>query len=504
MVREPATIRDAVPDSKENKQKCYCPKCPSYPHDYNGDLLFCGKNASNCDINAQGCLCYNCSIYFEYGLKGLYYCANVPTGESGTLMRKMKSGEDRSFYKKVVDIQDQSITGQSTVVAMGSQKTLPFSLDDLYFLPAQVRKIPLNVEEPVNTSAAIGPQAKKPLAVNSPIIVSGMSYGAVSKNVKLVIAKTAAKLKFAFNSGEGGIIDEERDIGRNYRIVQYSTGRFGIDETVLASAAAVEIRFGQGAYPGKGSYLPAKKMSPEVARARGLSHGEAAYSPAHHPDLTTVDAIKDKVSWLREVTRGAPIGAKIGCGDVTADVADLADAGMDFIAVDGFGGGTGATNLYVRENVGIPVCAALPQAYEALQEMGLKDRISLIAGGGLRSSADFAKCLALGADAVYIATAALIAINCQQYRICYSGLCPTGVTTTNLPLMQQLNIDEGITRLSNFITLSTNEVANLTRIVGKRDINQLCRDDLISASRDLSMIADVKWIDGKRRAENVT
>jgi glutamate synthase domain-containing protein 2 len=360
-----------------------------------------------------------------------------------------------------------------------------------------VHKIPLNVEEPVNTSVTVGPRAKKPLRVTSPIIISGMSYGAVSRNVKLIIAKTAAQLKSAFNSGEGGILDEERDIGQDYRIVQYSTGRFGIDEGIIASAAAVEIRFGQGAYPGKGSYLPAKKMRPEVARVRGLSHDEPAYSPAHHVDMTTVEAIKEKVSWLREVTRGAPIGAKIGCGDVASDVADLASAGVDFIAVDGFGGGTGATNLYVRENVGIPVCAALPQAYDALRELGLKDKISLIAGGGLRSSADFAKCLALGADAVYIATAALIAINCQQYRICHTGLCPTGVTTTNPLLMKQLPIEDGIARLSNFLTLSTNEVANLTRIVGKNDINQLQREDLISANRDLSVIASVRWMAGK-------
>lgn len=155
-------------------------------------------------------------------------------------MRKMKSGEDRAFYKKVVDIQDESIMGQSTVVAMGSQKTLPFSLDDLYFLPAQVRKIPLNVEEPVNTSAAIGPQAKKPLTMSSPIIVSGMSYEAVSKNVKLVIAKTAAKLKFAFNSGEGGIIDEERDIGRDYA---YSSSHVG---QVSSELTPDRVRFEKG------------------------------------------------------------------------------------------------------------------------------------------------------------------------------------------------------------------------------------------------------------------
>jgi glutamate synthase domain-containing protein 2 len=171
------------------------------------------------------------------------------------------------------------------------------------------------------------------------------------------------------------------------------------------------------------------------------------------------------------------------------------DAGVDFIALDGFGGGTGATEKYVRENVGIPIIAALPRAARYLQKLGVKEDVSLIAGGGLRKSADFAKCLALGANAVYIATSALIAINCQQYRVCHTGLCPTGVTTHSPVLAQQLNVAEGIIRLTRFIRVCNEEIANLARIVGKDDVRKLDSSDLVSLNRDLAQITRTKWLD---------
>jgi glutamate synthase domain-containing protein 2 len=497
MVVELASIRTKISDTKENREECHCPLCPSYPHQCDGEILFCGIDVSHCDIEAQGCLCNTCPVFFENELKSLYYCNQIGTGESNTFMRKRKSLEDPSFYQTVVDIKEESISNESLIVSMGSLKKLPFSLDDIQFIPAQVNKIPLNREEHVNTTVNLGPNAKKPLKLSSPIMISGLSFGAVSKNVKLVIAKTSSKLNIGFNTGEGGLTSEEKIEGLNCRIVQYSTGRFGIDEDILKSAAAVEIRFGQGAYPGKGSYLPSEKMTSEVARIRGLESGEAAYSPAHHYDMTSQQDIKDKVSYLREITHGAPVGAKIGCGDVKADIKVLVDSNIDYIALDGFGGGTGATDLYVRDNVGIPIFAALPQAHKTLTELGVKDNISLIASGGLLRSADFAKCLALGADAVYIGTAALIAINCQQYRICYTGLCPTGVTTQNPQLMKQLNIKEGVNRLTNFIELSTEEIANLTRIVGKDDVHKLDKNDIISLNKDLSSICRIRWLNGE-------
>jgi glutamate synthase domain-containing protein 2 len=497
MVVEQANIRIKIPDSKENQRKCRCPICPSYPQECEGERLYCGTKASKYDVNPKGCLCDTCSVYYEYGLKGLYYCTQIESGKSRTLVRKKRKDEDDEFYQSLFDIREESLKEESLLVSMGSRKKLPYSLNDIQFIPAQVNKIPLNSEEKVNTSIIIGKKAFKPLKLSSPVLISGMSYGAVSKNVKLVIMEVASRLKVGFNSGEGGLIDEELSDGWNYRIMQYSTGRFGVSLELLKKAAGVEIRFGQGAYPGKGSYLPPEKMNEDVARVRNLKPGEGSYSPAHHKDMKNIRDIEEKVIWLREITGGVPIGAKIGCGDVENDVELLAKVGVDFITLDGFGGGTGATDAYVRENVGIPLFAALPRAYRTLKNMGLKDEISLIASGGLRSSADFARCLALGADAVYVGTAALIAINCQQYRICYTGLCPTGVTTQKPQLVKQIDIDESVQRLTNYLKLSNREISNLTRIIGKDDVNNLNRDDIISINKELAEICGIKWLNGK-------
>ena len=401
------------------------------------------------------------------------------------------------FYSKMTEITNVADKGVSMLCSMGSPKKMPFSLDDLHFVPAQVSKIPLNTNEEVNIKAVIGPEAKKPLKVSSPIMFSGMSYGAVSKNVRLVLAKVASKLNLGINSGEDIVLPEEMEIASKNLVVQYSTGRVRITEEILKKSSAVEIRFGQGAFPGWESLLPAEKVPPELAELMELKEGEALLTPAHHPDIRNQDELKEKVRWLKELTGGIPVGAKIGCGNVENDVEILANAGVDFISLDGFGGGTGATEFFVRENFGIPIVAALPRADTHLKKIGQRNKISLIAGGGLRTSADFAKCLALGADAVYIGTSALIAINCQQYRICHTGHCPTGVTTNDPILVQRLDVDEGVRKLTNFINVSNQEVGNLLRIVGKDDIKKLGIEDLVALKKELSEATGVKWMNGK-------
>jgi glutamate synthase domain-containing protein 2 len=212
--------------------------------------------------------------------------------------------------------------------------------------------------------------------------------------------------------------------------------------------------------------------------------------------MANPDEIRAKVAWLKSLTGGVPVGAKIGCGNVEEDVADLAGAGFDFIALDGFGGGTGATDLAVRENVGIPLLAALPRADRALGALGARERITLIGGGGLRTSADLAKCLALGADAVYLGTAALIAVNCEQYRICHTGRCPTGVTTQDPVLGEQLDVGKGIERLCNFVQVSTGEMAGFARITGKHRIKDLDITDLVALKEELAGIVGCGWLGG--------
>jgi glutamate synthase domain-containing protein 2 len=412
-------------------------------------------------------------------------------------MSKKGLDEKEEFYPTMAEISNVADKGTSTLCSMGSLKKMPFSLNDLHFVPAQVFKIPLNRNEKVNIKVVIGSEAKKPLKVSSPIMFGGMSYGTVSRNARLVLAKVASKISLGLNSGEDIVLPEELDIASKNLIAQYSTGRFGTTEEILKKSSAVEIRFGQGAYPGWESLLPAEKVSPEVAKLMELKEGEDAHSPAHHPDIRNADELEEKIRWLRELTDGTPIGAKIGCGNVEDDIEILANGGVDFISLDGFGGGTGATEFFVRENVGIPIVAALPRADKHLKKIGVRNKISLIAGGGLRTSADFAKCLALGADAVYIGTSALIAMNCQQYRICHTGHCPTGVTTNDPVLVQRLDVDEGVRRLTNFINVSNLEVANLVRIVGKDNIKKLGMEDLVALKKDLSEATGAKWINGK-------
>lgn len=483
-----------VSNTPQNRKKCLCPNCPSYPKKCQGEVLYCATGTSQCGINAQGCICPGCPVYAEYELSELYYCDKEEDEESGVRMRKIKSCEDKNFYQSILDIKKIAESGKSIVRSMGSQKEMPFSFSDLHFIPAQIAKIPLNSEDEVNTKIIIGPKAIKPLKVNSPIIISGMSFGATSKNAKLVISQVAVKLRIAYNSGEGGILPEELKTSFEYLIGQYATGRFGVNEDILKKVAAVEIRFGQGAYPGKGSYLPAEKMTKEVAELRGLKGGEAAYSPANHHDIKNPKELKEKIEWLKKITGGVPIGAKIGCGSIEKDIEILVDAGIDFISIDGFGGGTGATDYYIRENVGLPLIAALPRAAEVLRKLKVKNLVTLIAGGGLRTSADFAKCLALGANAVYVGTAALIAVGCEQYRICHTGKCPTGVTAHNPILEKQLKVEEGIKKLSNFINISTEEISNITRIAGKDDVKKLEKSDLVSLKKDLAEITGISWL----------
>ncbi|UTB31820.1 MAG: glutamate synthase-related protein [Methanobacterium sp. ERen5] len=291
MVQDSESKLMKIKNSPENRAKCHCKLCPSYPYKCGGEVLYCGKGPSKCDVDIEVCICDTCPIYFEHDLKGIYFCDKDMVGENKIFMRKKHSDEDDDHYQTIVDIKDESAVGESVIGSMGSLKKLPFSLDDLYFVPAQVMKLPLNTTDPVKTSIVLGKDAKKPLELSNPIMISGLSFGAVSKSAKSVISKTASNLNVGFNSGEGGVLDEELARSKTM-VVQYSTGRFGVEDEILKNAAAIEIRFGQGAYPGKGSYLPAEKMTEEVSSKRNLENGEPAYSPAHHPDILTPRDLK--------------------------------------------------------------------------------------------------------------------------------------------------------------------------------------------------------------------
>ena len=420
---------------------------------------------------------------------------NKKTEDKVTANLKLKQ-ENCDFYQILQNIKQISKVNKSITVSMGSQKKLTYSFDQIHFLPAQIDKIPLETSEPVDTSVIIGPQAKKPLKLSSPIMISGISLGTISLKVRQIFSQVAANLSIAYNSGEGGILDDELDRAGKYLIGQYSTANSEIDLERLSRVAALEIRFGQGAYPGWESFLPPEKLNIDIASVRGIKGPEPIYSPAHHFDMDSPEKIREKIHWLKEKTGGVPVGVKIGCGNIEQDIEILTKTEADFIVLDGFGAGTGATEMFVRENVGIPIIAALPRAIRFLNSRNLKNKISIIASGGLRTSADFAKCISLGATAVYIGTAALIAINCEQFRICHTNLCPTGITTHIPALTERLDTGEGIKRLTNFINICTREIADFARITGKNDIKKLDSTDIISLNKELSELIGIKWLKG--------
>jgi glutamate synthase domain-containing protein 2 len=407
-------------------------------------------------------------------------------------MREMMYYEHPLEYKKILDVKKTATLNKSLREGMGSMKTVRASLDMLNFLPAQLYLFPLNAEERVNTSTTIGKRSKKPIQLETPILISGMSFGALNKEQKIALAKASTLAGTAANTGEGGMLDEERESAK-YLTLQYSTGHFGVWDERLKQADMIEFRISQSAYPATGSLVPASKVTELIATTRGISVGTDARSPARHPDVSSAEDLKQKMDTLRDTTEGKPVGIKFAGGHVQKDLDAIIYAEPDYIVIDGFGGGSGAPPNHIRDNFGLPLINFLPRAHQYLREVGYRQHAELIAAGGLRTSGDFAKCLALGADAVYIATAALWAMSCEYYRICETNQCPTGTTTQDPDLVKRFSIDRGARKLANFIRVSTLELADISRAVGKDDVHRLDVHDLVALTPDTSDLSGVTY-----------
>ncbi len=358
------------------------------------------------------------------------------------------------------------------------------SWDEILFKGAQLARLPLNHEDPVNTKTVIGPLAAKPLVIETPIYISHMSFGALSKQAKTALAKGSAASKTLICSGEGGILPEEFDAAYRY-IFEYVPNQYSASEENLKKVDAIEIKFGQSAKPGLGGHLPGKKVTAEIARIRGKKEGEDITSPSHFKDIRTREELKSRVDWLRETSEGRPIGIKLAAGDIEADLEFAVYAGPDFITIDGRAGSTGSAPKYVKASTSIPTLFALYRARKYLDENGGAG-ISLNITGGLRISSDFAKALALGADTVAISTAALIAIGCQQYRVCNTGKCPVGIATQDPDLCRRLDIDQAAGQLENFLRVSTEELKNFARLTGNADVHTLAIRDLCTTNSEIS------------------
>ncbi|WP_406697521.1 FMN-binding glutamate synthase family protein [Singulisphaera sp. Ch08] len=380
------------------------------------------------------------------------------------------------------------------------------TFDDLTFVPGTLTRIPLEgYREKCSTKTVLGTRfASKPLELDIPLMVTGMSYGALSRNAKTALSRGARMAGTSTTTGDGGMLDVERSESRAM-IYEVLPSRYGINVQHLRQADAIELTIGQGAKPGTGGLLLGSKVSDEVARLRDLPPGVDQRSPCRHPDFLGPDDMVIKIEELREATDWRiPIFVKMGAARVFDDVRLAAKAGADVVVVDGMEGGTGASPELLQEHTGIPTLAAVCEARAALEDIGLYGKVQLVIAGGLRHGSDCAKALALGADACYLGTALLIALNCnkpiyvEDYRAigaapyachhCHTGRCPVGITTQDPELTARLEVDAASERVASFFHALTSEVQVLARACGKSDVHHLEPEDLRALTLEASMI----------------
>ena len=385
------------------------------------------------------------------------------------------------------EIHQMAVSGSSLIEAMGTRMPMP-GWDEILLLGAQLNPPPLDEHAPVNTMTVIGKHAKKPMILSGPVYISHMSFGALSREAKVALARGSALAKTAMCSGEGGILPEEQEASYRY-IFEYVPNQYSVTDENLRKADAVEIKIGQGTKPGMGGHLPGSKVTPEIARVRNKPLGEDVISPSRFPDINTKEDLKNLVEELRRRSDGRPIGIKIAAGKIERDLEYCVFAQPDFITIDGRGGATGASPRLVRDSTSVPTVYALYRARKYLDSV--RSDISRVITGGLRVSSDFAKAIAMGADAVAIASAALIAAACQQYRICGSGMCPVGIATQDPKLRSRLKVDAAAQRVANFLHVSLEELKTFARITGHSDLHDLSVEDLCTVSREISEFTNI-------------
>lgn len=413
-----------------------------------------------------------------------------PTGAAPTIdgyLSEWKRSSD-DLEQSFAAIQHVAVTGESIIEPMRTRKPV-VSWDEILVLGAQLASLPRNEDEPVATRTVIGPKARQPLVISTPIFVSHMSFGALSREAKIALARGSAMAETGMCSGEGGIVPESLEAAHRY-IFEYVPNRYSVTDENLKAVDAIEIKIGQSAKPGMGGHLPGHKVTEEIAAVRGFPQGKDVISPAHFEDITNPDQLRQKVAWLRETSNGKPIGIKLAAGHIEADLEIALQADPDFITIDGRPGATGAALKSVKDSTAVPTIFALARARRYLDSM-VAEGVSLVITGGFRTSSEMAKALAMGADAVAIASAALIAIGCQQYRICDSGRCPVGITTQDPDLRSRFDIDLSAQRLANFFRVTTSELKDFARLTGNGDVHQLSIDDLRTTSSEIAKYTDI-------------
>src|SRR5205809_1383563 len=425
----------------------------------------------------------------------------------------------------IEDIQTKAETGLYRIRGYGTLRQRRWAtFDDLTFLPCSLTRIPLEgYREKCSTTTVLGKRyAAKPITLDIPVMITGMSWGALSYNAKVALARGASAVGCSNTTGDGGMLMAERENSKTL-VYEVLPSRYGINVHDLRRADAIELTIGQGAKPGTGGLLLGSKVSATIAKQRDLPVGVDQRSPARHPDFLGPDDMIIKIEELREATDyQVPIFVKMGASRVFDDVKLAAKAGADVVVVDGMEGGTGASPAILQEHTGIPTLAAVCEARAALEDCGLYGEIQLIIAGGIRDGVDAAKAIALGADAVYIGTAALIALDCNKplyvedyHKLgaephychhCHTGRCPVGITTQDPELMKRLPIEEAAGRVANFMHAMTLEIQMLARACGKSDIHDLEPEDLRALTLEASAITGLplvgtNYVPGRRAGD---
>jgi glutamate synthase domain-containing protein 2 len=463
----------------DSKDENICPECYSCYNNCPHDVY---EIVNNEPYPLHQKKCVGCRICEEM-------CPN-----SAINVESLSSDQREIFsYDDNFEIKRKALEGSYQMKSMGAIRKVP-TFDDLVIIPAQVSRPPLDkYREPCFTNVVLGRRyAEHPLKLKTPIMIGAMSFGALSKESKLALALGSKHIGTASNTGEGGMLAEERKLA-NKLIAQYASGRFGVSAEYLNQADAIEIKIGQGAKSGMGGHLLGEKVTAEVSKIRMIPEGADALSPARHMDIVGPEDLSMKISQLREITDWQiPIMVKFASGRVRDDVKIAAKGGADIIVVDGMQGGTGAGPSIVTEHSGIPTIASIVEADEALKDINLRGEVSLVAAGGIRTGADLVKAIALGADAVYIGTSALVALGCRVCQMCFKGNCKKGIATQDKTLRHRLDYNKAGEDLGRYIKAMTEEGCMLVQQAGNSHISKIEKDDLRSLTIEASKLTGVK------------
>lgn len=462
-------------------------KPTSFIAEENGDAYLC-----QCKHSANLPFCDGSHKQFDDAAIGKEGPGVLAKAGNVTVARATKEEPTIEFIHQLARDGLSKVGHHGPMTSMGVPRHQLPHWDDIQVMVAQMANKPLFEDVDVGTELVIGPKARKPLVLNIPLFVSDMSFGALSEEAKLSLAKGAELAGTGICSGEGGMLPEEQYANSRY-FYELASAQFGYEESKLKIVQAFHFKGGQGAKTGTGGHLPGNKNTGKISEVRGIPEGEPAISPPTFKDLHTAKDFKKFADRVREVTGGIPIGFKLSANHIEKDIQFALDASADYIILDGRGGGTGAAPEMFRDHISVPTIPALARARRYLDEQGAGNDVTLIITGGLRVPMDFVKAMALGADGVAISNSAMQSIGCVAARMCNTNNCPAGIATQKADLRQRLNVGRSAEQLKNFFEASTELMQVMARACGHDSLSGFNNEDLATWNREMALLSGIKY-----------